>query len=514
MNLTARSRPLPATDVVSSAPGAAIAAHPGMQPWRWTIPLVMLLFALAWLTMLDATTLTPPVDNLEQLTWVRALQWGYYKHPPLPTFLLWLPVFLFGLSGWITYILGAAVTLSALAVLWRFLCAVRGKAYASVALLAVLCITFYNGRLYYYNHNVVLMWFVVASATCCWQAFATRRMRWWCALGAALGLGALAKYQIALTALCVVFFWCSQRGWSDPLHRRGLLLATLVALLILLPHLLWLRDHGYAPVDYAMETSLGAHLAMARRIGNATQWIADQVLNRAAPALLLLVLAARAAPRREAVEATAATGRGAPASRTLLRCWAIVPLVSMPVLGLLSGTELQLQWGTAFLPFLVPCVMDACTTVAWENVQETAVLKGFAFLQAVLLLINFATSVHGVKSLQDHHWRNFPSASLAASLRAAMQSAGGRSVRILVGDPRIAAALALRLPDRPLVLIDGRYDRSPWVTADLVARCGAVELLQSAVPPAHASRLSASVPGLYWRRIAPTAAAADACPTE
>src|SRR5256885_10565865 len=24
-------------------------------------------------------------DNLEQLTWVHSLEWGYYKHPPLPT---------------------------------------------------------------------------------------------------------------------------------------------------------------------------------------------------------------------------------------------------------------------------------------------------------------------------------------------------------------------------------------------------------------------------------------------
>ena len=185
MKLSAWRPPSPATDAASSAPCPAIAALSGMQSWRGTIPVVMLLFALAWLTMLGATTLTPPVDDLEQLTWVRALRWGGYKHPPLPTFLLWLPVSLFGLSGWITYILGAATTLSALTMLWRFLCAVRGKAYASVALLAMLCITFYNRRLYYYNHKVVLMWFVVASAICCWQAFATRRMRWWCALGAA-----------------------------------------------------------------------------------------------------------------------------------------------------------------------------------------------------------------------------------------------------------------------------------------------------------------------------------------
>ena len=57
----------------------------------------------------------------------------------------------------------------------------------------MLCITYYNGRLRYYNHNVVLMLAVVASAWCCWQAFDTKRLHWWLALGIAMGLGALAK---------------------------------------------------------------------------------------------------------------------------------------------------------------------------------------------------------------------------------------------------------------------------------------------------------------------------------
>ena len=56
----------------------------------------MLIFAAVWLLHLAATSLSAPVDNIEQLTWVRSLQWGYYKHPPLPTWLLWLPVQLLG----------------------------------------------------------------------------------------------------------------------------------------------------------------------------------------------------------------------------------------------------------------------------------------------------------------------------------------------------------------------------------------------------------------------------------
>ena len=51
----------------------------------WKIGVGLLVFALCWLLLLDRGALAPPTDNIEQLTWVRSLEWGYYKHPPLAT---------------------------------------------------------------------------------------------------------------------------------------------------------------------------------------------------------------------------------------------------------------------------------------------------------------------------------------------------------------------------------------------------------------------------------------------
>ena len=129
------------------------------RPWPSGIQLGLLLvmFGSVWLVELAATSLSPPVDNIEQLTWVRSLEWGYYKHPPLPTWLLWLPAEIFGLSSSVTYVLGATLTLGALGLLWRILRNRRSAQTANLVLLGSLCVTFYNGRLYYYNHNIVLL---------------------------------------------------------------------------------------------------------------------------------------------------------------------------------------------------------------------------------------------------------------------------------------------------------------------------------------------------------------------
>ncbi|WYX49397.1 hypothetical protein WJ977_19460 [Achromobacter xylosoxidans] len=71
----------------------------------------MAVFALAWLWLSNRIVLAPPTDNIEQLIWVRSLEWGYYKHPPLPTWLLWPVVRLLGWNAWATYVLGATCTL-------------------------------------------------------------------------------------------------------------------------------------------------------------------------------------------------------------------------------------------------------------------------------------------------------------------------------------------------------------------------------------------------------------------
>jgi hypothetical protein len=83
----------------------------------------------------------------------------------------------------------------------------------------------------------------------------------------------------------------------------------------------------------------------------------------------------------------------------------------------------------------------------------------------------------GPPALRDAHWRQFDSARLAAVVGPAARAQLGGPVQVVIGPQTIASALALRLPEHPLVLIDGRPSRSPWVPPGRVERCGAVRLL-------------------------------------
>ena len=470
-----------------------------------------LLFAALWLSLLAASSLVAPIDNIEQLTWVRSLEWGYYKHPPLPTWLLWPVVELLGLRPLATYLLGATVTLGALGLAAHLLVQMRGQRFAATALLAMLCITFYNGRLYYYNHNTVLFLFVVGSAWASWQAFSRRSLGWWAVVGLMLGLGALSKYQIVLAAASVAVLWVQQRAWRDRVHLAGAALATVVALLIFLPHARWLLQNDFAPIQYAMNSSLGAHIVQQQRPALVSNWLIDLLFNRLLPAWLLLFFAL--AGRKTAAgigQVTRAQDRPlehSQLSRALLLSFGGVPLAGLAAMGLLAGVHLQLQWGTAFAALLVPAVMELLTgrgLVFSQSVLQRAA-KAFLVLQVLLFGVNALTSPLGPQRWQSSHWGRFKSADLSQTIAGAARQNTGALIQIVEGPANYAGALALELPERPKVLIDGNLAISPWLSPNSLLRCNRLQLDRSAGPrDASWHAAGPAFPDLYWRMLRPS----------
>ena len=474
-------------------------AERALRPEGWRIGLGMALFALAWLWLLDWAALAPPTDNIEQLTWVRSLEWGYYKHPPLPTWLLWPAVQLLGWSAWTSYIAGALCTLGAFALLWRWLRDMRGGGYARIALLAGLCITFYNGRLHFYNHEIVLIPLAVGCAAACWKAWTTRRIGWWIVLGACLGLGGLSKYQSVVAGAAVLAFWLSQRGWRDPMHRFGLQVAALTALAVFAPHLCWLAYNDFEPLNYAMASSLAAGLPSAGRVAEVARWWSDQLLNRALPAWVFLGGLWWLVRRRAAAGVVERQARPRDAGHAILLSFGLTPLVFVSVMTLASGSHVQLHWGTPYLLFVAPAAMELMRGAVWERVRPRDAVLVFVLSQALLMLRVGLTSPGGAGlARKASDWRYFDSRALADALHEPAKAALGGPVRLISGPPDEAGALALRLPEQPLVLIDGQLRFSPWVPKDVAEACGALELARTASGPGFVE-VGQDFPGLYWR---------------
>lgn len=457
----ASARPLPAGD-------EALVLNRSRVPW------LLIAYGAVWLSLLAWCAHTPPMDDIEQLLWVQSLEWGYFKHPPLPTWILAAASLVAPQGYLLVYVLGATCILGAHAVFWRVLRSVHGARVATVLLLASLCITLYNQRLHYFNHNVVMMPAVAVCVAMMWRL--TLRHSWWAwsAVGVAMGLGMLTKYQMGLAGICIGLWWLRMRWWREPAHVKGFLLAVLIASVIFLPHLVWLIHHDWAPLHYAEETSLGVDLSPTERIGGSIEWLLDWLLNRSGPAWMVIGAALGwVSFRAKRFGSRPIPAESAPdiprVSRDFWLVWGFVPMALMLALGLGLGVELQKHWGTAFALWTLPAVLalapKALTTLRTPQALRAAWVAFFV-VQGLTIAQFWATSPQGLQGYKAGNWQHFPSQERADQLGPLARQALGGPIDIISGRSAIAGAISLRLPERPKVLINGDPSTSPWISPE------------------------------------------------
>ena len=450
---------------------------------------LLAVYGVIWLAINWVTALAAPGDNVEQLIWMRSLELGYFKHPPLPTWIMAVGAAIFGSSIGLTYVLGGVITLGSLAIFWKLLCNMRGKAYAMVGLLAALSITFYCGRLYYYNHNVVMMLWISLAVALTWHVTQKPSLAGWACLGLVSGLGMLSKYQYVLALGVIGLWWLRIGAWRNPVHVKGAALATAVGLLVLSPHLYWLTTHDWMPMQYAESTSLGLHLDTADRIKMSLTFALDWIFNRCMPAWMVLGAALWWGRRHtDKAGAQAARLEARSSEDKMLRefwlLWGLVPLLSILALCLFTGSYLHLQWGTAFMFLCVPAVMERLRSPqSWGGAgRMRAAWVTFAVLQALLLLQFWLASPMGLSGYKSSHQNHIPVDKIVEGLAPAAHKALGGPIDIIIGPQALAGRIAMELPERPRVYVERSLQYSPWIHARELATARIIEVMVAPDP--------------------------------
>ena len=192
-------------------------------------------------------------DELQFLFDARHLAWGYVAYPPLTPFLGRIAIALFGISPAVFRLpasIADAVSLVLTAVLAREL---GGRRAAQlIALLCPLAIVMVLGAMMQYVSFDYLAWTLVALFTAI--LLRTGNPRWWMAIGAAVGVGILAKYAIAFPVAGLIAGLALLPSQRHHLASRWFWLGAGVALVIAAPHLLWEVRHGW--ITIRMEHSI------------------------------------------------------------------------------------------------------------------------------------------------------------------------------------------------------------------------------------------------------------------
>ncbi len=189
-------------------------------------------------------------DEMYYIACGRHLSWGYVDHPPLWPFVAWLLVHSIGTSLIALRLLPA---LCGAALVWLTGAMARhmggGRMAQALAALAVLMAPIYMLMQHWFTMNAAepLLW--MACVWCVLRYIETSDPRWWLWIGILCGVGLEMKYTVVLFAAGLLL-GLALTPLRNVFASKFFWLGCLAALLIFLPHLIWLVRHHFPFLDY------------------------------------------------------------------------------------------------------------------------------------------------------------------------------------------------------------------------------------------------------------------------
>ncbi len=189
-------------------------------------------------------------DELQFLSDARHLDWGFVAYPPLTPFLEHLGLSLFGVSLVGLRLFSVIAQSTALVVTGLMARELGGGRLAQVSatlIVAFSVLPLFNGTEFQYTSFDFLWWVLIAYFTV--RLLNSRNPRWWLAIGVTVGIGLQTKYTITFL-VAGIFAGLLLTTARRYLWSKWFWIASLLAVLIFLPNLVWQVQHGFISLHF------------------------------------------------------------------------------------------------------------------------------------------------------------------------------------------------------------------------------------------------------------------------
>ena len=410
-----------------------------MPVWNRRFRLFLAVHVVVWTLVPLFTHPNPPLDVLECAAWGQSPALGYFKHPPLPAWLTdaacRLGRALTGSGAWPVYLLSQGFMALTFLAVWRLARRLLAPPLALLAVVALELSPWYTLATGEFNHNIAVLAFFALSIDAFERAVHRGRRADWLRLGLWLALGGLSKYVIVLLALSMAAFLVLHAPARRLLRTRGPYLALAAAVVLCLPHLVWLVRNDFLPISYALARGIGAPVPWPRLL--------HPVYFTSAQALYLVLVVFSLLP----VLGLRWRARASRDARALLAAVTFGPFVLMVLLSLLTGMRIRTMWGLPFwstLPLFLLYVFARRPVAVPLSFRLVTVLMPL-FAAAAVAMNVAGPHVTGV-AIRIH----FPGRALTAAATETWSARAAGPLERVGGDPFLAANVSFHHPDRPL----------------------------------------------------------------
>lgn len=195
------------------------------------------------------------VDTLEALYWARVPEFGYWKHPPLTTWLLGITTIPGPYSIFMILLLSQGLTIVTAYFIGRLANLLAGyhAARLAVGLFFVSSLaSFYSLQI---NHNSVLAPFMAATLTFGIEYLERQKTISAINLGLAVGLGAITKYEIIFAVIPLLAVAIAIPNYRTAFLKARSYLSILIAVVVISPHIYWLYAHDFISIKRAADSA-------------------------------------------------------------------------------------------------------------------------------------------------------------------------------------------------------------------------------------------------------------------
>ena len=175
--------------------------------------------------------------------YAQELSWGYFDHPPMVAFMIWLSsYFVEGELG--VRLLSCLLSVGTIFVLWRLVDDQEKKKHIPLFFILVFSMPLINAYGFFTLPDTPLLFFTALFLLAYKNFLEQENLLWSVILGMTIAMLMYSKYHAALIVLFVFFsnlkLIANKYAW----------LALFVGILIYSPHLKWLYDHQFVSIKY------------------------------------------------------------------------------------------------------------------------------------------------------------------------------------------------------------------------------------------------------------------------
>ncbi len=429
------------------------------------------IFTIFLLSHLIIWTLVPtlsnenlPLDTIEALAWGSNLDWGFNKHPPLSAFAVEIIYQIFGSQDWAYYFLSQVFVIISFIVVYKLSEEIfENKNLALLSVFLLEGIYFYNFTTPEFNVNVAQLPFWALTVYYTWRCVKHDKAADYVFLGLFAGLGILSKYLFIylIIGIIIVFFYFFKKKNKFSHYFIG----GSIALLIILPHLIWLTENNYITITYGLLRTGGVgsfvdHLIyplifLFKQIGILIPFF-----------LMSFFLIKKIKPKISLKDR----------KLMFLLFTTVAPIFFMLLTSMVMGAKIRTMWMTPFYLFSGVFILYIC-----KNYIDLNKLKKF-YLVFLFFFILSPVIYFGISVTNDQKRTDYPGAEIARLVQNKWDKNFINDIKVVVGDEWSAGNLSYHLYSRPKWMLSLKNSISKIGSDEGVIYTGNPQILKKVCP--------------------------------